>query len=219
MSEEKREGELDWASAPAETEGAAAPEPAAAAGTGAPAGEGPRTKACVFCLSEIDALAIRCNRCAGYLPPAEGTDFKQHWSMLFACTAIFLAAVFMPIEGALLDLHAVHGIAGAFLAVFAGYGVVAGLANIFHRKMIMWPALFAALDGLYIVVSRGTQILQNRMPEDPDPRAVIHLFGSGFYVILFASLLIVWTLFTGVLAGAKREAERKEAAKAARKQR
>jgi hypothetical protein len=182
-----------------------------------PAAEVPRTKACAFCFAEIDAMALRCNRCAGYLPPAEGTDFKQHWTMLFSCTALFLAAMWMPIEGGLLDLFAKDSIAGAFLAVFAGYGVLAGFANIFHRKMIMWPAFLAGLDGVYIVVSRGMQLVQRRLPEEPDFREVVGLFGSAWYVIAFASLLILWTLVRGVMSGARREQERRDAAKAARK--
>jgi len=69
---------------------------------------------------------------------------------------------------------------------------------------------------------RGLQ-MPKLVPEDVatrmDSRDWVHLYGSGFYVIAFASLLVIWTLFTGVMAGAKKDAARKEAAKAARAQR
>lgn len=156
-------------------------------------------------------------------PEAAQGDFRQHYTLLFCSVAMFLAAVCMPIEGGFegraqpLDLYAKDSIAGAFLTVFAGYGVLAGWMNIHGRKMIVWPVFFAAADGLYVVVTRSLAMV--RLVKDTgtlDFRGWIHLFGGGMYVLAFTSLLVLWTLLTAVMDGAKKDAARKEAAKAAR---
>jgi hypothetical protein len=177
----------------------------------------PQMKLCEFCLSQIDALASRCNRCGGFLPPAEGTDFKQHWTLLFTCLSVFVACIWLPIEGARNDLYASHSISGGFLTIFAAYGVVAMWVNIFAKKqpMIMWPALFMALDGLYVGIRRLLQLL-DAMPESPTKEEWIRIGGPGLWVILFCSLLVFWTLLRGAAAGRKKDIERKEAARAAR---
>ena len=192
-------------------------EVAAPAGAATSGMEAHPTKLCVLCYSEIDGMAIRCAHCGGFLPTAEGTDFKQHWSLLFACTAMFVAAVFLPFEGKVLDLYAKDSVAGGFLTVFAAYGMLVGFANIFHRKMIMWPAFLAAVDGAYLVPKRLIQVLGHDRPDTKEEW--LRLGGPGLYVIALATLVVLWTLVAGVAAGAKKDKARKEAAKAARKQR
>jgi hypothetical protein len=159
-------------------------------------------------------------------PEAASGDFRQHYTLLFCSLAMFLAAVAMPIEGGFegraqpLDLYAKDSIAGAFLTVFAGYGVLAGWMNIHGRKMIVWPVFFAAADAIYVVVTRALAMV--RLVQDPstlDFRGWIHLFGGGMYVLAVCSLLVIWTLLTAVMDGAKKDAARKEAAKAARTKR
>jgi hypothetical protein len=180
--------------------------------------EDANTKLCVYCISEIDAMATRCNRCSGYLPPAEGSDFKQHWTLLFCCVAIFIACIWLPIEGRRNDLYASHSIAGGFLAIFAGYGIFASWVNLFHRKMIVWPALFMALDGLFVAIRRLIQLINNvSAMENPTKEDWVRIGGPGLWVILFCSLLVFWTFLKGAAAGAKKDKERKEAARAARK--
>ncbi len=185
--------------------------------TGDSLDEDPHTKLCVFCISEIDAAATRCNRCSGYLPPAEGTDFKQHWTLLFCCVAILLACIWLPIEGRRNDLYASQSIAGGFLTIFAGYGIFASLANLFHRKMIVWPALLMAFDGLFVTIRRVIQLF-DAIPDGAQAHEYPRLLGGpGLYVILMCSLLVFWTFMKGAAAGAKKDKERKEAARAARK--
>ncbi len=178
----------------------------------------PQMKLCVYCLSEIDALATRCNRCAGYLPPAEGTDFKQHWTLLFCCVSILIACIWLPIEGTRNDLYASHSIAGGFLTIFAGYGIFASWVNLFHRKMIVWPALFMALDGLFVTTRRLYQLIMNLVEIDggATKEQWVRVAGPGLWVILFCSLLVFITFMKGAAAGAKKDKERKEAARAAR---
>ena len=183
-----------------------------------PLAEDPQTKLCVYCVSEIDALATRCNRCSGYLPPAEGTDFKQHWTLLFCCVAIFIACIWLPIEGRRNDLYASHSIAGGFLTIFAGYGIFASWANLFHRKMIVWPALFMALDGLFVSIRRLIQLIGNvSAMENATKEDWVRIAGPGLWVILFCAILVFITFMKGAAAGAKKDKERKEAARAQRK--
>lgn len=148
---------------------------------------------------------------------AEDRDFSEHYRLLFASLALFVAALCMPIEGRHLDLYAKDSISGGFLTVFAGYGVLAAWMNIHSRKMIVWPVFFAAADGLYLCTMRGMQLVkQVEKPEDMGFQEWVRVFGSGFYVISLMSLYVVWTLFTAVMTGAKKDAARKAEAKAAR---
>ena len=150
-------------------------------------------------------------------------DHKEHYTLLFCCVAMTMAAVCMPIEGGFegrgqpLDLYAKDSISGAFVAVFAAYGVLAGWMNIHNRKMIVWPAFFAAADAIYVCTMRLMQMINLAGDTSKfDFRDWIHLAGSGWYVLAIASLMVVKTLFSAVMSGAKQDAARKEAAKAAR---
>mgnify|MGYP001254986107 CR=1 FL=1 len=215
----------DAAGAPSE-ETTATADVAVGYGGGAPAGADssadggqPQTKLCVYCISEIDALATRCNRCSGYLPPAEGTDFKQHWTLLFCCVSILVACIWLPIEGTRNDIYASQSIAGGFLTVFAAYGIFASWANLFHRKMIVWPALFMAGDGIFVAVRRLIQMLKPLIDhrDTTTKEQWMRVAGPGLWVILFCSLLVLWTFISGAISGAKKDKERREAARAARK--
>ncbi len=148
-----------------------------------------------------------------FAPPG---DYPQNWTLLFCCVGLFVGAVFLPIEGKVLDLYAKDSIAGGFLTVLAAYGILACYANIYHRKMIMWPVLFAMFDGFYVAIRRLIQLI-GQLPEAAGRDDYIRLAGPGLWVILFCSLMVLWTLFSGVRAGAKRDKVRKESAKAARK--
>lgn len=147
-------------------------------------------------------------------------DFREHYSLLFASVSLFVAAMWLPIEGRHLDLYAKDSIAGGFLAIFAAYGIFAAWMNIHSRRMIVWPMFFAAMDGLYVagmrafLLVRETQAPGAAAPKDA--REWVNLFGSGCYVIALMSLWVLWTLLSAVLAGAKKAEARREAAKAAR---
>lgn len=146
-------------------------------------------------------------------------DFREHYRLLFASVALFVGTTMLPIEGRHLDLYAKDSISGGFLAVFAAYGIFAAWMNIHSRKMIVWPMFFAAVDGLYVATMRILQLVQQAQASatpPKDPREWVNLFGPGCYVIALCSLWVLWTLFTAVMAGAKKDAARKEAAKAAR---
>lgn len=150
---------------------------------------------------------------------AADQDFSEHYRLLFASVGLFLAAVCMPIEGRWTNLYACHSIAGGFLTVFAGYGVLASWMNIHSRKMIIWPVFFAAADAFYVCGMRAMKLIQDIPAEKQQTMAArdwVNLFGSGFYVLLVMALMVIWTLLTAVMAGAKKDAARKEAAKASR---
>ncbi len=158
---------------------------------------------------------------SAYVDPAEAvaTAFPQHWNMMFCCVAIFVACIWLPIEGGLNNLYASHSIAGGFLTVFAAYGMYSQHANIKYRRMIVWPALFMAMDGLYVTVSRIIRAVSDWPDTIANNEIPRHLGGPGTWVILFCSLLVFWTLVRGAMQGAKKEGERKEAARVARKAR
>jgi hypothetical protein len=144
---------------------------------------------------------------------ATASDFRPHYTLMFATLAIFLAAVLMPVEGGHahrpqpLGLRASDSIAGGFLAVLAAWGAVTGWINVVHRKMVVWPAFYTAALGLFVVVSRAVGMAAT-VPAgtDLDAGGWLHLLGSGAYVILAMSLLIVWTLFSAIRAGERRAA-------------
>lgn len=150
---------------------------------------------------------------------AEDGDFSEHYRLLFASLAIFIGCTMLPIEARHLDLYAKDGLAGGFLAIFSGYGVLAAWMNIHNRKMIMWPMLFAALDGLYLTITRELALIDWAQKESiiKEPRDwVVKLGGPGLYVIFFGCLVVLWTLISGVSKGAAKAKARAAAAKARR---
>ena len=69
---------------------------------------------------------------------------------------------------------------------------------------------------MYVGVRRIIGLVSN--PKEGDgAREIVLSIGPGTWVILFCSLLVFWTLLRGAAAGAKKDKERKEAARAARK--
>ncbi|MCG3135400.1 MAG: hypothetical protein HMLKMBBP_03051 [Planctomycetes bacterium] len=150
---------------------------------------------------------------------ADDGDFSEHYTLLFASLSMFIGCTMLPIEARHLDLYAKDGIAGGFLAIFAGYGVLAAWMNIHNRKMIMWPMLFGALDGLYLTITRELALIdwaqrENVIKEGRD--WVVKLGGPGLYVIFFACLVVLWTLVKGVAKGAAKAKARAAASKARR---
>jgi hypothetical protein len=201
---------------------ASAPAPSSAA-----SGDAPGVKECVFCGSMIPSWADRCSQCAGFLPIAEGRAFSQHFFFFVACLAMFIGTL-LPWEGAWYDSYGFRSLAGGFLLVFSGYGMVAAFFNIFHRQMIVWPAIFAALDGVIFGWQRVAQILAS-----PEAKAIswagselatkkkallqtLDLFGPGLILVcVFSSLF--WLVFVmGVVQGGRASAARKDAERAAR---
>lgn len=151
---------------------------------------------------------------------ADDGDFAEHYRLLFASTAIFVGTMYLPIEGHIKDLYAKDCISGGFLAAFSAYGILAAWMNIHNRKMIMWPMLFAAMDGLYLTVRRELQLIDmfkaNPESANAEPIKWVQLAGPGLYVIFFGCLIVLWTLVTGVAKGAKKAKARQEVAKANR---
>lgn len=195
---------------------------------GEPAGEGmPPTKPCVFCLSEIAAPASRCPHCAGFLPIAEGTVFRQYFFFLFASLAIAIGCL-LPWERTyeLMNLRGVDSISGGLLFVLAAYGVISAVWNIYHRKMIVWPVLLAALDGLAFGGSRMYSVIKHadvkvgaanefgRFVENV--RGHAQAAGPGLYLVVGFSLLVILSFFVSVFQGAKQDAARKQADREAR---
>lgn len=200
----------------------------AAPAFGEPAGaEMPSTKPCVFCLSEIAAPASRCPHCAGFLPIAEGTVFKQYFFFLFASLAIAIGCL-LPWERTyeLLNLRGVDSISGGLLFVLAVYAAISSIWNIYHRKMIVWPVLLAALDGLAFGGSRIWNVIAHAKVEIraasefgqfvENVRGHAQAAGPGLYLVVGFSLLVFLSFIVSVFQGAKQDAARKQADREAR---
>lgn len=142
-------------------------------------------------------------------------DYPENWALLASCTSVFIAALWLPIEGQHLDLTAAHSIAGGFLTVFAGYGMIGAIFNLLHRKMVVFPAILMAFDGLYVSISRLIKLV-NGMPQNATSADWMRMAGAGLWIILLCSLWIFLTLFKSASAGRKRDLERKEADRAAK---
>jgi len=154
----------------------------------------------------------------GSLPegvPSLPGDFKENWALLSCCVSLFIACMWLPIEGGVLDLYAKDSIAGGFLAVFAGYGIIGCLFNILHRKMIVVPAVMAGFDGLYVSIRRLAQLIQ-QMPENATGQDYVRMAGPGLWIILGCSLWIFVTLFKSASSGRAREQDRREASRVAK---
>lgn len=199
---------------PAEPSGAAPAEPAA---------EG---KHCVWCGEVLPIFADRCSHCAGFLPIAEGRAFGQHFFFFVASLAIFLGTL-LPWEGAWYDSYGYRSTLGGFLLLLSGYGMVAAFFNIFHRQMIVWPVILAALEGTWLGWKRVLQLASSEAAKAIDwggdmpqkKRALTEfcqLFGPGLWLVVTFST-IFWLVFViAVIQGGKASAARKEAEKAAR---
>ncbi len=206
------------------TEGAAASPPAGSPPAG---GEGaPEAKNCVWCGEVIPVYADRCCHCSGFLPIAEGRAFGQHFFFFVASLAIFLGTL-LPWEGAWYDSYGYRSTLGGFLLLFAGYGMVAAFFNIFHRRMIVWPVILAALEGTWLGWKRVLQLTSSEAAQaihwDGDmpakKKALIEfcrLFGPGLWLVVVFST-VFWLVFViAVIQGGRASAARKEAEKAAR---
>jgi hypothetical protein len=206
----------------------------AEAATGAPSASAPSpasggdggTKECALCGSSIVAWADRCAHCGGFLPIVEGRAYPQHFFFFTACLALFLGTL-LPWEGAWMDSNGYRSFGGAFLLVFAGYGMVASFFNIFHRQMIVWPAILAAFDGAFVGWQRLLQILASPaakaiswdgdLPEKKKALlATLDLFGPGLLVVVAFSTMFWFVFVIGIVQGGRTAAARKEAEKAAR---
>jgi hypothetical protein len=209
---------------PAQGQGAATPSGPDAGATGG--GGAPEGKECPLCGEGIAVFADRCAHCGGFLPIVEGRAFGQHFFFLVCSMAIFIGTL-LPWEGMWFDSYGWRSIAGAFLLVFAGYGMVAAFFNIFHRRMIVWPVILAAVDGTYAGWQRVLQIAAS-----PDAKAIeftgdlfqkkmallkyFQLFGPGLWLVTIFST-VFWLVFVmSVIQGGRSSAARKEAEKAAR---
>jgi hypothetical protein len=210
-----------------QADGAGAPAPASDAGPSGTLHEG---KACVFCGETISAYADRCSHCTAFLPIAEGRAYKQHYFFLFCCLAMVIGAL-LPWEGMWWDSYGFRSLHGGFLLLFAGYGIIAFYFNLFHKRMIVWPAMLAALDGVYAGWHRVGQLLGTEAAKsisfEGDLAAKKHafiefsrLFGPGLWLVVLFSTAF-WIVFVisvvqgGRAAGARKEAER--AARAAKR--
>jgi hypothetical protein len=226
------DGELDGASAPQASDASpsASPPPAESAATPSSGFSAAEGKECRFCGEIIASFADRCSHCAGFLPIVEGRAFKQHFFFFVASLAMFIGTL-LPWEGQWLDSYGFLSKGGAFLLVFSAYGMVATFFNLFHRQMIVWPVLFAALDGVFFGWMRVFAILNSdtakAMKFDTKSMATIKdslsayldLFGPGLYLVVFFASIFWVVFFIGIVQGGRAVAARKEAEKASRSQR
>jgi hypothetical protein len=189
--------------------------------------EEPMTKHCVFCGSEIHAYAARCPHCSGFLPIAEGTAYRQHFFFLFSCVAIFIGTL-LPWERTYLkaNLTGADAIGGGLLLALTAYGIIASFWNIYHRKMIVWPVLLAAVDGAVLGWQRVLQVYSDFQPaltaEQAFGRMVqnvqqhVRALGPGLYLVTGFSTLVLLSVFVSVFKGAKQDAARKSMEREAR---
>ena len=196
--------------------------------------EMPQTKPCTFCGSEIAFQAMRCPHCAGFLPIAEGTIFGQYFFFLFASMAMVVGCL-LPWERVQLtsgiglpgyDLTGAESIGGAFLLIFALYGMIASVWNIYHRKMIVWPVILAAVDGAIIGWTRVVQITKDVQIEITAleefgqvvqrVKGYIGAYGPGLYLVTIFSTLVLLSIVLSVFKGAKEDKRRKSEDREAR---
>ena len=212
--------------------GAATPaaDPGASAATAAaPPASSPGTpdvKECVYCGEVIPGFADRCSHCSAFLPIAEGRAFGHHFFFFVCCLAIFLGTL-LPWEGQWYDSYGTRSIHGAFLLLFSGYGMVAFVFNVFHKRMIVWPAILGALDGAYAGWKRVFQITTGEAAKaisfEGDMFAkkralaeMVRLYGPGLWLVVLFSTMF-WLVFVlSVIQGGRAAGARKEAEKAAR---
>ena len=206
--------------------GAASPPPSDAAAGAPQAGGDSGLKECVLCGEMIVSFADRCRACGGFLPIVEGRAFGQHFFFFVCSLALFLGAL-LPWEGQWSDSYGWRSISGAFLMVFAGYGMVAAFFNIFHRRMIVWPVALAAMDGTYAGWKRVAQISSSEAAQAIDFSGdlfakktallkAFQLYGPGLWLVtIFAT--VFWLVFVmSVIQGGRSAAARKEAERVAR---
>jgi hypothetical protein len=203
----------------------AASPPAPGAAPAAPEA-GTEGKECVLCGEAIPVFADRCRHCGGFLPIAEGRAFPQHFFFIVCCLALFIGTL-LPWEGMWWDSYGSRSVAGAFLLVFSGYGLVAAYFNVFHRRMIVWPVILAAVDGTFAGWKRVLAIANSSYAKEIDwgtdaaekKRALfefLHLFGPGLWLVVVFSSLFWFVFVLSVIRGGQAAAARKEAEKAAR---
>lgn len=200
--------------------------PPAAEPAPAGAGEAPAVKDCVYCGEVIPVFADRCSHCAAFLPIAEGRAFSQHFFFFVASLAIFLGTL-LPWEGRWYDSHGYRSTLGGFLLLFAGYGMVAAFFNIFHRRMIVWPVILAALEGTWLGWRRVLQLASSETAQAINwsgelaqkKKALVEfcqLFGPGLWLVVTFGTLFWLVFVVAVIKGGKAAGARKEAEKAAR---
>ncbi len=190
-------------------------------------GDAAEGKECLWCGEAIPSWADRCRHCAGFLPIAEGRAYGQHFFFFVAALAMFLGTL-LPWEGNVGDSYGSRSIGGAFLLVFAGYGMVAAFFNVFHRRMIVWPVMLAALDGAYCGWRRVFQLLESPAGREwkwdgsdlyhvkQSLAGFFHLFGPGLYLVVIFATVFWIVLIASVIQGGRSAAARKDAEKAAR---
>ena len=189
-------------------------------------GGGVEAKECILCGEVIASFADRCSHCGGFLPIVEGRAFGQHFFFLLCSMAIFIGTL-LPWEGMWSDSFGWRSTMGAFLLLLSGYGMVAAFFNIFHRQMIVWPAILGALDGAYAGWKRVFQIAGSDAAHSisfegdlgAKKRAIaetVRLYGPGLWLVVIFSTLF-WLVFVlSVIQGGRAAGVRKEAEKAAR---
>ncbi|MEN8150285.1 MAG: hypothetical protein ABFS86_10705 [Planctomycetota bacterium] len=172
---------------------------------------------------------------AGAVPP-EGpppSNFDLAYPQLFFflfCSLAMTVGTLLPWErtSAKFNLTGADSIGGGLLLVLALYGVITGFFNIYHRKMIVWPVLLAAVEGAIIGWQRVVQILTSF---DASPfitaekdwqraiqtiKAYIQSMGPGLYVVTIFSTLVLLSIILSVFKGAKEEGRRKSEERDAR---
>jgi hypothetical protein len=165
------------------------------------------------------------------LPPPTNFDFAypQLFFFLFSSLAMAVGCL-LPWERTFLkgNLTGADSIGGGFLLVFALYGVISGFFNIYHRKMIVWPVILAAVDGAIIGWQRVVQLLgdldlTSRL-EGLDGFAKIQqtvkgyaqALGPGLYLVTIFSTLVLLSIIVSVFKGAKEDSRRKAEEREAR---
>ena len=165
------------------------------------------------------------------LPPPTNFDYAypQLFFFLFSCLAIAIGCL-LPWERTYLkgNLTGADSIGGGFLLVFAIYGVISGFFNIYHRKMIVWPVILAAIDGAIIGWQRVVQILGGLNKNDfittddqfgkfvQTVKGYVQSMGPGLYLVTIFSTLILLSIIVSVFKGAKEDARRKTEEREAR---
>ena len=157
-------------------------------------------------------------------PPPRGIHeaYPQHFFLLF-CSLAMAIGVLLPWERThqMFNLAGTDSIGGGFLLLFAVYGVIACLWNIHYGKMIVWPVLLGAVDGMICGWGRVLSILPvDKLPPEHLGKfdamrftviENIRAIGPGLYLVTIFSTLVMLSIVKSIFSAAKADSARKEA--------
>ncbi len=153
-----------------------------------------------------------------------GQHFPQFFVLLFVNIAMLYGA-FLPWYGGADAGTGMHTYAGAVIGFVSIGAVLASLSSIFSGRLVIWPTLLNWIIADCFVVSRLLSIVRDNGETigkvfSPDFKEGLtelgNIVGVGFVFITVSAVFMLFFLVVSVFSGAKQQAKKKEAQKAAR---